>query len=253
MGKPSFLNFGIFSTRCIVYRFRSRYYPTLVSLRLQHPIVHFLAFAHVISIIIYTIYRESLCLDFLPHSENFSELDEVKLRIVGLDHFSETKSVKILFLLETWYLVYYLRIDCEFATLRFTFVHWCRTRHASDVRFTLWISTEKWLAFTFSQLIRSDEVCFFLIEIKHLPKSHQETHSSDADPADDISFFQKCLDKVYRWDEDFLFTAMTISTYAVNFIILFHLACTFSFLYTTRMMSPISFLTNSFEQMFNIG
>jgi hypothetical protein len=63
----------------------------MISLGRQNPVVRFLAFAHVIGIITYKIYRESFCLDFLPQSKNFSTLHEVQLRIVGLDHFSRNE------------------------------------------------------------------------------------------------------------------------------------------------------------------
>lgn len=75
-------------------RFRSRYYPTLISLQLKDTFIRFLAFIYVIVIIAYTTYRESFCLDFMPHSENFSVRDELNLRIVRLDHCSRTRLVK---------------------------------------------------------------------------------------------------------------------------------------------------------------
>jgi hypothetical protein len=67
----------------------------------QIAIVQFLAFIYVTGIIIYTIYRESFCLDFLPHSENVSAWDEIQLRIVCLVHFSSTNLVKKILFLET--------------------------------------------------------------------------------------------------------------------------------------------------------
>ncbi len=106
---------------------------------------------------------------------------------------------------------------------------------------------------TFSQLTQSDEICFLLIETEDFQISSPETQSSSANPTNDPLFFQKCLDYIYRWDEKFFFSSISISTYTVNFIILFHLTCTVIFLYTTRMMSTISFLTKSFEHMLNIG
>lgn len=67
--------------------FRFRYYPVLISLHIKNPFVKIYAAIYVIIIIVYTIYRESVCLDFLPHSENFLALDEVQLRIVNLNSF----------------------------------------------------------------------------------------------------------------------------------------------------------------------
>ena len=145
---------------------------------------------------------------------------------------------------------------------------------------------KEWLAYTFSQF---DELCFFFIEIVHGleevreiqpdPKTQavQETQAvqvtqpdldtqpvqeiqpipvvqrTAATPNNDRSCFQRCLDKIYPWDKKFLFSTISVSTYLVNMIILFHLTCTFSFLYTTRVMSPISFLTQSLEQVLDIG
>jgi hypothetical protein len=89
-----------------------------------------------------------------------------------------------------------------------------------------------------------------LIESEDCQTSCQETQPPDANPTDHRSFWKKYLDYIYQWDE---FRTISLSTHTVNFIILFHLTCTFSFLYTTRMMSPIAFLTKSLEQMLNIG
>ena len=63
---------------------RLRYFPILISLRLRNVTVRLLAFAYVFGIIMYTIYRESFCLDFMPHSKDFSVSDEIQLRIVYL-------------------------------------------------------------------------------------------------------------------------------------------------------------------------
>ena len=75
------------------------------------------------------------------------------------------------------------------------------------------------------------------------------THSPEPD---NRSISRKFLEKIYTWDDEFLYSSMVISIYTVNFLILYHLACTFGFLYTTRMMSPISFITKCFEQILDI-
>ncbi|CAF1079200.1 unnamed protein product [Rotaria sordida] len=59
----------------------SRYYPVLVSLRLQNTFIRFLAFTYVIGILAYTVYRESVCLDFMPNVANLPERNIVQLRI----------------------------------------------------------------------------------------------------------------------------------------------------------------------------
>lgn len=92
-----------------------------------------------------------------------------------------------------------------------------------------------------------------MLEEEYVPKPCQETQSSGTNLSDNRSIFQKLRDRIYQEDETFLYSSMVISTYTVNFIILYHLTCTFSFLYTTRMMSPISFITNIFEQILSIG
>jgi hypothetical protein len=95
-----------------------------------------------------------------------------------------------------------------------------------------------------------------LLEKNDDPKPVQETPLSGTNSPNNRSFYQKLCDqiyRIYRWDENFLYSSMAISTYTVNFIILYHLTCAFSFLYTTRMMSPISFMTNIFEQILSIG
>ena len=74
--------------RFSTYNSRLRYYPILISLRLRHVTVRLLAFAYVLGIIMYTIYRESFCLDFMPHSKAFSVSDEIQLRNVYLYFFS---------------------------------------------------------------------------------------------------------------------------------------------------------------------
>ena len=71
------------------YDFRLHYFPILLSLRLRNIIVRFLAFAYVFGIMLYTIYRESFCLDFMPHSKGFSVSDEIQLRNVYLYFFRE--------------------------------------------------------------------------------------------------------------------------------------------------------------------
>lgn len=74
--------------------FRFRYYPVLISLHIKNPFVKVYSAIYVVIIIAYTIYRESVCLDFLPHSENFSALDEVQLRIVNRTLFYRVQSIK---------------------------------------------------------------------------------------------------------------------------------------------------------------
>jgi hypothetical protein len=93
----------------------------------------------------------------------------------------------------------------------------------------------------------------FLLEKEYVPKPCKETSLSDTNSSDNRSNFQKLCDLIYRKDETFFYSSMVISTYTVNFLILYHLTCTFSFLYTTRMMSPISFITNIIEQILSIG
>ncbi len=92
-----------------------------------------------------------------------------------------------------------------------------------------------------------------MLEKEYVPKPCQETPLSGTNSPDNRSSFQKLCDRIYREDDNFFYGSMVISTYTVNFIILYHLTCTFSFLYTTRMMSPISFITNIFEQILSIG
>jgi hypothetical protein len=94
---------------------------------------------------------------------------------------------------------------------------------------------------------------FCFIEQEHSAKTYQETPSPDSPPIHHRSCFKKCFDKIYQWDEHFLFSTMIVYTYTINFIILFYLTMRFIFLYTTRMMSPISFMTTSLEQILNIG
>ena len=91
-----------------------------------------------------------------------------------------------------------------------------------------------------------------LIEEENVRKPQQETQPQGAQTSDNQSSYQKYLGKLYIWDDEFLYSSMVISTYTVNFLILYHLACTFSFLYTTRMMSPISFMIKSLEQLLDI-
>jgi hypothetical protein len=83
-----------FSIKYITYNFRLRYFPILISLRVRHVIVRLLTFIYILGIIAYTIYRESFCLDFLPHSKDFSAVDEIHLRIVCLYYFLVTRLVK---------------------------------------------------------------------------------------------------------------------------------------------------------------
>ncbi len=92
-----------------------------------------------------------------------------------------------------------------------------------------------------------------MLEKEYVPKPYQETALPGTNSPDNRSTFQKFRDRIYRGDENFFYSSLVISTYTVNFVILYHLACTFSFLYTTRMMSPISFIMNIFEQILNIG
>ena len=90
------------------------------------------------------------------------------------------------------------------------------------------------------------------IEKEYLRKSQQETQPQGTRTPDNRSTYRKYREKIYTWDEEFLYSSMVISVYTVNFLILYHLACTFSFLYTTRMMSPISFITKCLEQLLDI-
>lgn len=70
---------------------------------------------------------------------------------------------------------------------------------------------------------------------------------------EDRSFFQKTRDWIYKWDENFRYSTIVLSTYLVNYIILFHLTCIFSFLYTTRKMNSLSFITNILEKILDIS
>ena len=76
---------------------------------------------------------------------------------------------------------------------------------------------------------------------------------NEAIPIAERSMLQKFCDLIYQKHQDFTFSTISISMYTVNLIIIWHLTCTFSFLYTTRTMSPISFLTKTFEQILSIG
>ncbi|CAF0753896.1 unnamed protein product [Adineta ricciae] len=184
-----------------------RYYPLLLALRLQQTVAQLMAFIYVIGIIAHTIYRESFCLDFLPHSADTSTQEEVQLRLqIG-----------------TWFIVYgliahlphFMLLSYIAAEFGMRFVFTCRSIYPKD----------------YEKKVYS----------KPIQVSNDTQH-------DDGSFF----DKIYKWNDDFSFTSMFISTYTVNFIILYHLSCTFTFLYTTRLMSPTLFIINTLEQLFSI-
>ncbi|UJR12020.1 hypothetical protein I4U23_016198 [Adineta vaga] len=183
-----------------------RYYPILFSLRLQHVIPQFLTFIYIIGIIIYTIIRQSFCLDFLPHSENFSAKDEIQLRIK----------------LGTRFITYGLIANLPHLFL----LSYSGAEFGMRLIFTLCGKKPK----------------------DYEKQSHPKPIQVSRSTIDNQSF----LDRIYKWDDDFSFTSMVISIYTVNFIILYHLSCTFTFLYTTRMMSPILFIINILEQLFNI-
>ena len=71
--------------------------------------------------------------------------------------------------------------------------------------------------------------------------------------ADNRSYFKQFCDFIYEPNKNFTFSTICTSMYTVNFIILWHLTCTFIFLYTTRTISPVSFLTNTLQQKLNIS
>ena len=85
------ISLSIFSLQLLLFRFR--YYPILISLRLKDGevqsivlcVIRLFAFVYVFMIVVYTIYRESVCFDFIPQSENFTVADQVLLRIVSVD------------------------------------------------------------------------------------------------------------------------------------------------------------------------
>ncbi|CAF1333265.1 unnamed protein product [Adineta ricciae] len=101
-----------------------RYYPLLLALRLQQTVAQLMAFIYVIGIIAHTIYRESFCLDFLPHSADISTQEEVQLRLqIG-----------------TWFIVYglvahlphFILLSYSAAEFGMRFVFTCRGIYPKD-------------------------------------------------------------------------------------------------------------------------
>jgi len=67
------------------------------------------------------------------------------------------------------------------------------------------------------------------------------------------SRFQKFINSIYHFDDDFRFTTLAMCTYTVAFVFLYYLSCTFVFLYISRTTGHVAFLKFYFESTFNIG
>lgn len=93
------------------------------------------------------------------------------------------------------------------------------------------------------------------MEIDDLKFSCQESQLGDTVQNDTRlkTKIKNFCNRIYKRDKRFFFSSMIISTYTVNLVILFHLTCTFIFLYTTRMMGPVSFMINTLQQLLHIG
>jgi hypothetical protein len=67
------------------------------------------------------------------------------------------------------------------------------------------------------------------------------------------SCFKKLLDSIYIWDDNFRFSVMIVSTYTIAAVFLFYLACTFVFLYLSRITTLIAFIKFYIQLSTNIG
>jgi hypothetical protein len=65
--------------------------------------------------------------------------------------------------------------------------------------------------------------------------------------------FRMYITKIYKWEDDFRFTTIVISTYTITFIFLLHLTFTFIFLYTTETTNYITYIKHIVERILKIG
>ncbi|CAF5023013.1 unnamed protein product, partial [Rotaria sp. Silwood1] len=191
-----------------------RYYPILTSLRLRNAFGRFLAFIYVMIIIGYTVYRESFCFDFLPHSQDFSALDEVQLRIK----------------LSTWFIIYGLISNTPHFTL------------------LSYIGGEFGIRLLFNSRCDPQENN----ETEHLSTQVSGTQPLNGNPTDDRSFFQKCLDKIYQWDKEFFFSTIKIKDRLFHREIILSAIITALF-YTGQLFLGMKYLKKDIKKYRTIG
>jgi hypothetical protein len=67
------------------------------------------------------------------------------------------------------------------------------------------------------------------------------------------SLFQKIINYIYEWDDDFRFSTMVTCTYTVAFVFLYYLTCTFIFLNISRTTGHVSSLKFYIGSFTNVG
>jgi hypothetical protein len=78
-------------------------------------------------------------------------------------------------------------------------------------------------------------------------------HEAEQQEKANKSPFQKFINSIYHWNDDFRFTTIATCTYMVAFFFLYYLACTFIFLYISRTTGHISFLKFYIESTYHVG
>ena len=64
---------------------------------------------------------------------------------------------------------------------------------------------------------------------------------------------QEFVAKFYEFDDNFRFSTMTTCTYTVAIVFLYYLACTFTFLYSSRTTGQVIFIKSIIEYVLQIG
>ncbi|CAF1214242.1 unnamed protein product [Adineta steineri] len=208
-----------------------RYYPILASLHLHNVIARFLACLYIIGDVGYTIIREGSCMGFLLYSRQYTAFEEAKLRLE----------------LGTWFIVYGLiKYTPHFFFLSYLTAE-LFVRFAYDsiyvpikMKKSIWTMSDE-------ETNESKMAKFYVTKLfrrKLIMKNNTNKNCQQ--------YFRKFLKFIFKWQDDIYCTTMVICTYTVASIFLYYLACTFVFLYLSRITEYISFINSYIPSSINI-
>jgi hypothetical protein len=106
---------------------------------------------------------------------------------------------------------------------------------------------------TIPALLRSDRQITRTISQQNANTNNPINTENEEQDKPKRSWFKKLLDSIYIWDNNFRFSVMIVSTYTIAAVFLFYLACTFVFLYLSRITTLIAFIKFYIQLSTNIG